>query len=83
MDRCQRPAPSDRVVVVMGATTTEELDLSPEPTDPTKFADEFPARRPPFPAVAYRLLGDREEAEDVAQESCTRACAVGAPGPPG
>jgi RNA polymerase sigma-70 factor (ECF subfamily) len=24
--------------------------------------------------AAYRLLGDREEADDVAQEACTRAC---------
>ena len=24
--------------------------------------------------VAFRLLGDREEAEDIAQEACIRAC---------
>jgi RNA polymerase sigma-70 factor (sigma-E family) len=38
------------------------------------FACEYPALYERAFRVAFRLLGDREEAEDVAQESCVRAC---------
>lgn len=38
------------------------------------FDDAFPALFKSAYRVAYRLLGDREDAADTAQEACARAC---------
>ncbi len=38
------------------------------------FVDAFPALFNDAYRVAYRLLGDREDAADIAQEACARAC---------
>jgi RNA polymerase sigma-70 factor (sigma-E family) len=38
------------------------------------FDDAFPALFRDAYRVAYRLLGDREDAADAAQEACARAC---------
>src|SRR4051812_48211638 len=41
----------------------------------TSFDDEYPALYRSAYRVAFRLLGGREEAADLAQESCARAYA--------
>jgi len=46
-----------------GASAAPDFDAS----FPALFRDSY--------RVAFRLLGDREEAADVAQEACARACA--------
>lgn len=43
-----------------------------EPTEAT-FEEVFPVLTRDAYRVAYRLLGDRNEAEDIAQEACARA----------
>jgi len=55
-----------------------EIELSAEPiaaASATRDFDEcFPALFRDAYRVAYRLLGDREDAADTAQEACARAC---------
>ena len=41
---------------------------------PASFAAAFPILYPKAYRASYRLLGNRQEAEDVAQEACARAC---------
>jgi len=55
-----------------------EIEVGAGPVEPTAAARDFDEA---FPAlfrdgyrVAYRLLGDREDAADAAQEACARAC---------
>jgi RNA polymerase sigma-70 factor (sigma-E family) len=38
------------------------------------FVDEYPKLFRDAYRIAFRLLGDREDAEDIAQEACIRAC---------
>jgi RNA polymerase sigma-70 factor (sigma-E family) len=56
-----------------------EIELSAEPltvANATRdFDDCFPGLFRDAYRVAYRLLGDREDAADTAQEACARACA--------
>jgi RNA polymerase sigma-70 factor (sigma-E family) len=49
----------------------EPLDVTPAPRD---FDDAYPALFRDAYRVAFRLLGDREDAADAAQEACARAC---------
>ena len=51
---------------------TFEEAAAAEPSSPT-FEEVFPVLIRDAYRVAYRLLGDRGEAEDVAQEACARA----------
>ncbi len=55
-----------------------EIEVGAGPVEPSATARDFDEA---FPAlfrdgyrVAYRLLGDREDAADAAQEACARAC---------
>ena len=56
-----------------------EIGMDAEPLAPSgagrNFDDAFPVLFRDAYRVAYRLLGDREDAADVAQEACARACA--------
>jgi len=68
--------------IEMGAGPVESLAAAHD------FDDAYPALFRDAYRVAFRLLGDREDAADVAQESCARACArwgglvrKGEPGP--
>ena len=56
--------------------TEIETDAGPlAPASVTRdFDDAFPVLFRAAYRVAYRLLGDREEAADTAQEACARAC---------
>jgi RNA polymerase sigma-70 factor (sigma-E family) len=49
----------------------EPPDVAPATRD---FDDAYPALFRDAYRVAFRLLGDREDAADVAQEACARAC---------
>ena len=49
-----------------GETTSTRLDA--------QFADAFDGLYRRAYQSAFKLLGDRNDAEDVAQEACTRAC---------
>jgi RNA polymerase sigma-70 factor (sigma-E family) len=55
-----------------------EIEVRVEPPDMTSaardFDDAYPALFRDAYRVAYRLLGDREDAADTAQEACARAC---------
>jgi len=55
-----------------GKVSTQPLPTSVVGAD---FDDSFPALFRDAYRVAYRLLGDREDAADAAQEACARACA--------
>jgi RNA polymerase sigma-70 factor (sigma-E family) len=48
-------------------------DAAPVETAAPSFEEVFPVLIRDAYRVAYRLLGDRSEAEDVAQEACARA----------
>lgn len=56
--------------------TEMEVDAGPSGTTtvPRDFAAAFPALFAAAYRVGFRLLGNREEAADVAQEACARAC---------
>ena len=55
-----------------------EIEVRAEPPSvaaaPRDFDDAYPALFRDAYRVAFRLLGDREDAADVAQEACARAC---------
>lgn len=54
-----------------------DIEVRVEPPDvapPRDFDDAYPALFRDAYRVAFRLLGDREDAADVAQEACARAC---------
>jgi RNA polymerase sigma-70 factor (sigma-E family) len=48
-------------------------DTTADAAEPPTFEEVFPVLIRDAYRVAYRLLGDRGEAEDVAQEACARA----------
>jgi RNA polymerase sigma-70 factor (sigma-E family) len=57
--------------------TEDELPLvmaHPSVEAPAGFAEAFGRLYEDAYQHAFKLLGDRQEAEDVAQEACTRAC---------
>ena len=62
----------------MGAELTESDTPRAEPlvpaAPPEDFADAFDELYDCAYQQAYKLIGDRAEAEDLAQEACTRAC---------
>ncbi len=62
----------------MGAELTQSDPPTAEPPTPAPrhdgFADAFDDLYARAYQQAYKLLGDRTEAEDLAQEACTRAC---------
>jgi len=45
--------------------------------DGNRFSDHFEASRPRLQALAYRMLGSHEEAEDAVQETWLRVGAAG------
>jgi RNA polymerase sigma-70 factor (sigma-E family) len=55
-----------------------ETEVGAGPVEPAvgarDFDESFPALFRDAYRVAYRLLGDREDAADAAQEACARAC---------
>jgi RNA polymerase sigma-70 factor (sigma-E family) len=55
-----------------------DIEVRVEPPDLASatrdFDDAYPAMFRDAYRVAYRLLGDREDAADAAQEACARAC---------
>lgn len=56
------------------ATASAGLVSTPTTTPGERFDDAFPELWGAAYRVAFRLLGDREDAADCAQEACTRAC---------
>src|SRR6476660_1211045 len=62
----------------MGADLKKSARPKPEtlvaPTSYAGFVEEFDELYACAYQQAYKLLGDRLEAEDLAQEACTRAC---------
>ncbi len=48
--------------------------LSTVPIAKEEFVDAYPTLYRNAYRIAFRLLGDREDAEDIAQEACIRAC---------
>jgi RNA polymerase sigma-70 factor (sigma-E family) len=67
--------PSSNVVTGVGIEALSvPARTTPTVKAPGGFVDEFAALHRATYQTAFKLLGDRHEAEDIAQEACARAC---------
>jgi RNA polymerase sigma-70 factor (ECF subfamily) len=70
---CPRDPPAGREDDVTPVTLSDAA-ATPEVGVTETFDQAFPTLWRASYRVAFRLLGDREDAADIAQESCARAC---------